>query len=468
MKKFILFITVFLTTSGMNAQTLIATSNNYAATAGHSQRKIVRDAQGNIYVIFTDFSNQERVVKGVMKNNSGEWSNPEIISNGKSPTLAISNEGRIHMVYITNDSARKVMHISSDNFSDWTETHTLSDSTTPSYYPISDVDAFGNLNVFWIQENVETGENLIYCRLNNDTIADRKLITTQEEINDIAIANHLQYLNNDIFFALQFNEDSLQFFRSEDLMNTYESNLATKGSQPNITYNSDFDYSSDNGLVRFLYRDIGLNLMEYEIWLNKNSPGLSFETSIGSVDYICIDDLIPPFGFSYLYLKDDLLYHNFSYGMFGSSEIPMETISGSAINYPSIAYKHFDPLYVDFIWMEEDSKIYYMRDEKHIWVHVSPEIPEGEGFTITGHPNPFSHQIAINVTVYEKELQPEIQIYTIRGCLVKTLEYVTNSSYEFIFKWDGTNQQGVTVESGIYFVVCTVGDKREAQKVMYK
>ena len=469
MRKAILFIGVILIATGMNAQTLIATSNINWATSYHSQRKIVRDAEGNIYVTFSDSINPEKIVKGVTFNNaSGEWGNPELITAGFLPTLAISEGGKIHLLYRSNDQIRKIMHVSSDNFSEWTEPLVLCDTSGSCTIPVADVDASGNLNVFWIQENNKTGKDLVYCRVNADTISDRKLITTKENIYDIAIANHLQYFNDDVFFALHFSGDSLQFFRSEDLMNTFDTILITQGSQPNITFNSMDEYSKDYHIVRFLYRDINSNLMEFNSEsYNNYQTGYVNDIDISNVDYVCVDDVIPDLGYSYLYLKDLTLYHNFSYGP-AYNQYNMEIISGSNIAYPNIAYKHFNPLFVDFIWMEDNSRIYYLQDEKHVWMPGFPEFQKREGFSVSGHPNPFSENITINVTVSEKGLIPQTQIYSIRGRLIKTLKPIGNSSGEYIYIWNGNNQQGVNVEPGIYLVVCTVGENKEARKITYK
>ena len=467
MKRSILFITVILISSGINAQTLIATSNNDWATSYHSQRKIVRDADENIYVVFTDFMNSEGVVKGVMFNkNTGEWGNPEPITAGFLPTMAISEEGKLHLIYCSNDETRKILYTSTDDFSEWTESLFLNDTTGSCTLPVADVDSSGNLNVFWIQENSEDGKDLVYCRVNDDTISDRKTIATKDDIFDIAMANHLQYVNDDVFFALHFNEDSMQFFWSEDLMATFDTILFTQGSQPNITFNSIFEDDEDYHYVRFLYRDIDLNLMEYESGTNDYQNGYIEDIDINNVDYVCTDDLIPAIGYSYLYIQDYILYHNFSYGPW-HNQYNMEIISGSDISYPNIAYKHFNPLFVDFIWLEIDGSIYYMRDEKHIWMPGYNEIQEGKGFSISGNPNPFSKNIAINVIVFEEGLIPHIEIFNINGRILKTLEVIGSNPEEYFYSWDGTNNQGINVESGIYLVVCTVGKNREAYKVMY-
>ena len=195
--------------------------------------------------------------------------------------------------------------------------------------------------------------------------------------------------------------------------------------------------------------------------------GFVSDIGIENVDYVCIDDIMPPIGYSYLYLSYSTLYHNFSYGHW-FEQYNMETIYGSMISYPNIAYKHFDPLFVDFIWMDSDSDIYYMHDEKHVWIPGYPEIQAGGAFSISGHPNPFSESIEINVIVNEKGAEPQIKVYSIGGKLIKQLDFIDGKKGEFNYKWDGTNEQGTKAEPGTYFVVCTVGENRQANKVLYE
>ncbi len=467
MKKPILFICTILFSSGIIAQTLIATSNIDWATSYHSQRKIVRNAEDQIYVVFTDFMDSHRVVKGVMLNaDQGEWNTPEPITAGTFPTLAISELGKIHLIYRSNDEVRKIMHMSSDDFFEWTEPIILNDSGGSCTIPVADIDSSGNLNVFWIQENIETGKDLVYCRVNGDTVSDRKTIATKEDIYDIAIANHLQYLNDEIFFALHFTSDSLQFFWSEDLMETYDTLLSTKGSQPNITFNSLFEFDDEYNGVRFLYRDTDLNLMEFEAMFDNYQNGSVADIGIENVDYFCTDDVTPPIGYSYLYLSNSTLYHNFSYGQW-YNQYNMETIYGTMISYPNIAYKHFDPLFVDFVWMDLDSDIYYMHDEKHVWMPGYPEIQAGGAFSISGGPNPFSKSIGINVIIHKKNATPQVQVYSIAGKLIKPLDFIGETNGEFTYNWDGNNKLGTKVRPGIYLVVCTIGENRKAFKIMY-
>ncbi len=467
MIKYLLSAVIFLTAVDINAQTLIASSNHSEATANHNQRKIVRDSSDNVYIVFVDTLNQENIIKGVMYDNiGGQWNDPAFIINGNNPTLSICKNSRIHLIFESNDSITEIRHISSLNFFNWTSEIVISDTANSSKCPVADIDSLGNLNVFWVQINDRLNESLIYACINEDTLIERKCITTKSEVKDIAVANHLQYVRNDLFFAVQFDQDSLQFFRSTDNTETYDTIYTTFGSQPCITYNTAWDITPDDNILRLLYIDSTSQLIELESSMpDFNSINQGYLVP-GQTDYVCVDNLIPAMGYSYLFMQNGNLYHGFSYGI-GSNYI-MDSVLNNVI-HPSIAYKHFNFEFVDFIWMENNGSgydIYHKRDEKHIWVSIE-DYEKGKGFSIVGYPNPFTEHLSINVSVNDQKAIPIIQIYNSNSQLVKILEPEKESDNEFSYKWFGTDQNSNKVNSGLYVIMCSVGDTRTARKVVY-
>lgn len=471
MKKFLkLFLIAFLLNLNVSAQTLIATSNYYDATANSNQRKIVRDYDDNVYVVFTDIEEDVNIIKGVNYDvESDEWSETEIIAVGQSPTLAIGFNDKIHMVYESNDfSHNKIMYIASDDFISWTDPVELSNNPVYCQYPVADIDSIGVLNVFWIQDY----SYLIYCNVLNDSISEPILVVTINGfINEIAIANHLQYYLNDLFFGISYSWDSVQFFRSSDYLNTFDTIYESTGLGPCISFNSYDDWTPDEGMVRFLYAD---NLLhEVEAY----HPGYSYvnvhQLPFGPVNFLSIDDVSPPIGYSFLFMQDGILNHSFSYGSNWNWTSILNSIQGNDdIWHPSIAYKHFNPLYVDFIWMEESGSqynIYYLRADKHDWMPGIEDREFGKGFSITGNPNPFSNQITIRVSVEQEGIKPYLKIYNTGSQLLRELNVANEvSGNDFIFTWDGRQKSGKFVKEGIYIVLCSVGDKRTACKIIYK
>jgi hypothetical protein len=83
---------------------------------------------------------------------------------------------------------------------------------------------------------------MIYACVSQDILTFRKTITTKQEINDIAIANHLQNANDDLIFSAQFSPDSILFLKTTDNMKSIDTLYQTRGTQPCISFNSIGDY----------------------------------------------------------------------------------------------------------------------------------------------------------------------------------------------------------------------------------
>ena len=390
MKTLIIVLLLVLNALTIKAQTLIAISSNPQATANQNQRKIVRDTLGNIYVVFEDTYNQENIIKSVMYSKiADQWSNPVTIRNGRNPTLSISREGEIHLLYETNDSLPVIRHTRSSDFLNWTQDIIVSDPSHSCTLPVSDIDSSGKVNVFWIRTNDSVSKSLLYTAIIGDSIGETKTVLTRNDITNVAVANHLMYRDNTLFFAVNVDPDSVKFFVSTDNMNTYNSIYADEGSQPCITYNSYFqDFNPDYNLSRFLY----ISSLTVLVEIAAEGPLFTYDFSRRlqwDADYVCIDDLAPPIGYSYLFMVNGILYHGFSFFPETAQNTIMDSVTTNPLN-PSIDYKSFDFYYVDFIWMENDGNgynIFYKHDPKHIWIDATDNKPE-KGFTITGFPKP--------------------------------------------------------------------------------
>lgn len=69
---------------------------------------------------------------------------------------------------------------------------------------------------------------------------------------------------------------------------------------------------------------------------------------------------------------------------------------------------------------------------------------------LTNYPNPFNPSTCISFSL-ENDTNVELTVFNIKGQLVKTIhnEYLKKGSHNFV--WDGTNQSGNVMSSGIYF-----------------
>ncbi len=471
MKRLPLIAVYFLLSISIAGQTLIATTNHTYATANHNQRKIVRDSADNVLVIYVDYINQESQIKGlVLDRATQQWGIPFLIIAGTNPTLAISSDDQIYLLYQSNGSNPEIRLVKSTDFQNWSEPLLISETGSKSYVPIADVDSAGNLNTFWKQINPDLTSSLIYARILGGQVAERKIVFTKAEINDYAIANHLMYMSNRLFFALQWAGDSTGFYYSDDRLQSYIAVFLTEGHQPCITYNSrDDNNPTFVESARFLFLDF-YKINEAESYGSSHCSRtiLPFVFS----ETICVDDLSPPIGYSFLSALGSELVHAFSYGCYWNSPVQiMETIDAAQqVSHPTIAYKHYNFEFVDFIWMQGENspyEIYYMRDSKHYWTGLEDPDPE-KGFTITGSPNPFAESVTFNLKMETINATPVLEVYDVNSRLISTLSVEQINDREYKATWNGTNQNGETAASGIYVVLCTASKSRAARKVLFQ
>jgi len=174
-----------------------------------------------------------------------------------------------------------------------------------------------------------------------------------------------------------------------------------------------------------------------------------------------------PFGYSYLFMQNNNLYHSFSFGPNFPMYCILDTISTNPFN-PSIAYKSFNYGYIDFIWMEiADSgyNILYKRDAKYIWENVKPIKPDDE-ISVYGYPNPFSdiHYF----TVETKIKTPKVSIYKTNGEEIIILDPTSIINNKYCYNWNGCNQSGKRASEGSYIIRCVAGNKIVARKIVLK
>lgn len=85
--------------------------------------------------------------------------------------------------------------------------------------------------------------------------------------------------------------------------------------------------------------------------------------------------------------------------------------------------------------------------------------------SITCYPNPFNHNTTVQFEV-EKSEHISLDIFSIRGSKVKTLisEILPSGKHEVA--WNGTNQSGNKLDSGLYLIKLTSKNKTQTNKIL--
>ena len=91
------------------------------------------------------------------------------------------------------------------------------------------------------------------------------------------------------------------------------------------------------------------------------------------------------------------------------------------------------------------------------------DVPAGRAFAVQSYPNPFNPQLTIKYTL-KNPGNVVMKVYNVRGELVKTLLNGQVADTAGAVVWDGSNDQGGSVSSGVYFVETRSGGDVSVQK----
>jgi hypothetical protein len=80
-------------------------------------------------------------------------------------------------------------------------------------------------------------------------------------------------------------------------------------------------------------------------------------------------------------------------------------------------------------------------------------------------PNPFNPETTIKYSLAD-DAQVQLRIYNIVGQVVRTLVQDRQVAGRYSIRWDGRDDRGLTVSSGIYFSQITAGKFRDVRKLM--
>ena len=129
--------------------------------------------------------------------------------------------------------------------------------------------------------------------------------------------------------------------------------------------------------------------------------------------------------------------------------------------------------YTAFLSVENDSaycKDCYDDNNDGTLIGVEDENEIPTKFSLNAYPNPFNSQVSITVTLPQdiKAQDLSFKIYNILGQVVKifTAEELQNSNI-IKLRWDGKNDSGETVTSGVYVFMVSGTDFNHSLKLMF-
>ena len=128
--------------------------------------------------------------------------------------------------------------------------------------------------------------------------------------------------------------------------------------------------------------------------------------------------------------------------------------------------------YVNNVPAQTEGDVYWLGDKSIQCVNLTYQSRPQESMLAQNYPNPFNPETWIPYQLRE-DAHVEIKIYTSTGQLVRTLNLGRKSSGFYTSKekaayWDGRNESGEHVASGIYFYGIKAGDFAATHKMVMK
>ncbi|RLB13341.1 MAG: hypothetical protein DRG82_15850, partial [Deltaproteobacteria bacterium] len=99
---------------------------------------------------------------------------------------------------------------------------------------------------------------------------------------------------------------------------------------------------------------------------------------------------------------------------------------------------------------------------------LSPKAVLPKAFALSqNYPNPFNPSTTIAYDIPEgADVNVRLNIYNMRGQLIRTLVNEVKSEGSYKVQWDGTDNYGRKVASGVYFYRITAGEFSKTRKMV--
>jgi len=461
----VLLAIIILPCINLKGQTLIGTTQYETSLANRTQRKIIRDANDNVYV-FASMTNSIWIGQ-----SNYDWGWEEILI-GNNPSAAIGHDNTMHLVFESTDDTSQIMYSLKPDTGVWSTPLALSTGGNINILPVADVDSASVVHVVWLEQDVYH-DRINYIKIYPDSISQIQNLYSDNAVSDVSVATNLQYFDNTVYITYAVGEGidkDVYFICSSDYGNTWQG-FNYSGTLPCISiglYPEPVNYEYSQPKLFFLDNEKNAVVKTYCDTFSTSSEYIEVDNYSdyiieGQVTDIFIDNVIPPLGFGFIYLKDGYLIQGFTEG---SYHFIMDTISDNPIN-PGIAYKQFCYNKIDYVWMEDNGTgydIYYGNSDK-IPTALPPEKTNNTEY-LRAYPNPFSAQITFYLNRNWCDDEPDLSIYNIEGKKVALLKAEGTSNGFYTYKWNSNDIRGDTLPAGQYFVHVRTGNNKKISRMI--
>ncbi len=213
-------------------------------------------------------------------------------------------------------------------------------------------------------------------------------------------------------------------------------------------------------------------------------PGPSFHFVLN--DTIYFDNRIPPRGFTnagFAEVQSPVVGYSYEDGQYWDDTDYVLPESADSV-FVSLYYQSTSPGYVEFL-RDENTTNTIGQQLYDAWVNQGKSPPElmaqarakvavtptaaGDGLPSVvmlspNHPNPFGTSTRFSYGL-PRALDVEVRVYDLHGRKVRTLVKETQEAGRHLLDWDGRDDRGRVLASGIYLIRLRAGDQIRSQRV---
>ena len=478
------FLTLLLFQGIVFAETsVVGHSQLNSATERNNARLLVKDGSGTLHAVYYD--------NGIMHSYSNDgaqtWSFPplQITDIGRNPSIAVSNDGDLHLVYKRGGIiAYEIVHRSYDGT--WSEeTIVYSSPQVPVSRPALAMDSLGDLHCVWQRSGYgSTPNSEVWYRKrtagNWETPVNISNTYGSSEYPTLAVGGdgsvHVFWKDS----GEEISNPKMVLYRKHtvglgwDADYTNVSNTIGNGSYSTMDPCAIVDSQNNVHLVWKYYqpgnKEIFYKKCTEGIWsetpLNLSETDEASDTPGISVDED--DNLTVAWAEKTDGIHYEVVFIKYSQaGSTWSTATNISNAPGSDSRYPNMPAVSEPGLVC--IWTEESSSLYdvvcwydYMISSVE-----STESPAAvaKPRLLPNHPNPFNPATTISFEL-PADAMVSLSIHDVSGRLIRTLLARQQVAGAHQVLWRGRDEQNKAVPSGVYFSCLVVDGRRDTIKMI--
>jgi hypothetical protein len=235
----------------------------------------------------------------------------------------------------------------------------------------------------------------------------------------------------------------------------------------------------DNGTYLFAYhRKSGPGQYDYDVFVRTSTDRISWSDSIRLTNNLNSHDPFPNQAPDGAYLVYYAKYQAPAYNLHrrrsydavnweGEEQITSDPTNNTQPHFFSEGSEIY-LVWAHCVSYPYDHDVYFERfpyvgiKEKEISTIPTP-------ISLSTHPNPFTSEVRIRISGVGKQRsenrgQNSLQIYDISGREVRKLS-IHNSTFPTVVMWDGKDENGIPVPSGMYYIILTSKNEKFIEKI---